>query len=743
MRVNIDAVLFPKINEMGEHVALGSRVQARIDLAVEVLRQRAWGRRAIGQGRQYLRLAALAVRYQPGKAVGGAGHRCTVAGIKDAVVARRQPPARGHEGAHIAVRRRDQRTGPAHDMIAGKDRPVRAKTHVIGHVSGRVQRLDAPAVAVDHLAVAQPDVGYERLVHAFATADAAEALQRHHGGAAARLRWPERQNRCAAKSRQTPRQWRMVQMAVGHQNMGDNLIRLDSRQNRCKMCGVVGPGVDHRNAPSTQNIGISPGLRHRRRVRCQHPPDPRPVSADLDDLVAAHLPWLFRLPGLGLTVRCMSYGWLRRPLPRSLYGRAALILIVPIVTIQFVVSMVFIQRHYEGVTQQMTGNLIIEISYLLREVDAAASPEAAQAAIARLTGPLALEAQLPGDPLDADLLRARDLSGKAMVETLRLGIDGVLGVDLIRDRRRVHLAIATRHGPLALGFERGRVSASNPHQLLVLMIFTSLLMTGIAFIFLRNQLRPIKRLAETAAAFGRGQSRPFKPTGAIEVRAAGNAFLDMRARIERQIEQRTLMLSGVSHDLRTPLTRLRLGLSMLDDSAETEALKRDVNDMEKLLDAFLEFARTEALEDPVVTNPVDLARSIADGATRLGGAVEFIATDETAQVSLRPMSIGRALDNLIGNALRYGDRARVSVDFYDRAVRFRVEDDGPGIPAQKRDAALQAFSRLEPARNQNRGTGVGLGLTITMDIARSHGGTLRLGESTTLGGLQADLVIAR
>lgn len=439
----------------------------------------------------------------------------------------------------------------------------------------------------------------------------------------------------------------------------------------------------------------------------------------------------------------MTLSWLIPKMPRSLYGRAALILIVPIFSLQLVVSIVFLQRHYEGVTQQMTSSLVIGIDALLDRIEAAPDLTTAQSGATDLSAPLGLVVTLPGTGPMRDLRPVYDLSGKAMIETLRDGIDGIHGVDLVENRRRVFVSIATRHGDLVLEFDRRRVAASNPHQLLVLMIVTGLLMTLVAFIFLRNQLRPIKRLATIASAFGKGRSEVYKPTGAIEVREAGNAFLGMRNRIERQIEQRTLMLSGVSHDLRTPLTRLHLGLSMLDESEDTRALIRDVEDMERLLNAFLDFARGEAGEEMVLSDPVALARSAVEAARRTGAEVEFLAVAEDVQINLRPMAIRRAIDNLIGNALRYGQRVRVSVDVYDRAVRFRVEDDGPGIPADQREAALLAFARLEPARNQNKGSGVGLGLAITLDIARGHGGSLRLGESVALGGLQADLVIAR
>jgi two-component system osmolarity sensor histidine kinase EnvZ len=296
---------------------------------------------------------------------------------------------------------------------------------------------------------------------------------------------------------------------------------------------------------------------------------------------------------------------------------------------------------------------------------------------------------------------------------------------------------------MSVGFDRRRVSASNPHQLLVLMVFTGALMTVIAFIFLRNQLRPIKRLALASEAFGKGRVTQYKPSGAIEVRAAGQAFLDMRARTLRQIEQRTMMLSGVSHDMRTPLTRLKLGLSMLEDGAELQAMQRDLGDMERLLDEFLAFARDDSLDDLETVDPLALVRDLAARFVAGGQEVSVVSVEGQGQAVLRPMAVARALENLVGNAVRYGNRCELRVVVSEKAVRISVEDDGPGIPAERREEALKPFARLDAARNQDLGSGVGLGLAIANDIARRHGGQLVLGESEALGGLKADLVLAR
>jgi two-component system osmolarity sensor histidine kinase EnvZ len=428
---------------------------------------------------------------------------------------------------------------------------------------------------------------------------------------------------------------------------------------------------------------------------------------------------------------------LKNYLPRSLYGRAALILLVPIITIQLVVSFAFIQRLYEDVTVQMTQNLVPQLALLL---DVAASEPGNLQDRARALG---LEVALPGEATE-DRRRFFDLSARKVSQTLSASFEGLTGIDFVRDRKQVNLAFETAQGPMEVTLNRSRVSARNPHQLLVLMVTTGILMTLIAYLFLRNQLRPIKRLARAAEAFGKGQVVNYQPTGATEVRSAGGAFLNMRSRIERQTQQRTMMLSGVSHDLRTPLTRLKLGLSMQPQGPDTQALIDDVSEMEKLITAFLDFARADATEELESANPASLVRDLVQKAQRAGQPVTLGGMPhQEIEMKLRPLAVTRALENLTGNAIRYGQNARLSLDVLENSVRFSVEDDGPGIPEAQREEALKPFARLDAARNQNEGSGVGLGLAIAADIARSHGGSLRLGDSATLGGLSVDLVLPR
>ena len=441
----------------------------------------------------------------------------------------------------------------------------------------------------------------------------------------------------------------------------------------------------------------------------------------------------------------MFFAWLKRYMPRGIYGRAALILLLPVVFIQLVVTVIFAQRHFEGVTHQMTDSMLRELTLVMRVIDTVPTREDVPLTVAVEIGPLRIYPKLidAADIPTGNKWVWYDYSGRVLAKRLAQRLDSFVAVDLT-PRGMVHLYVQTNKGPFQLGFERNRVSASNPHQLFVYTVFFSALMTLIAFIYLRNQLRPIRRLARAAEAFGRGRHVAYTPAGAVEVRAAGAAFVDMRARIERQIEQRTLMLSGVSHDLRTPLTRMRLGLSLVDED-EAEPLLQDVDDMQRMLDEFLSFAKGASEGVPEKVAPFEFVEKIVEEAQRAGRDVILMPLEGEGQgvVALRTTAMRRAIDNLISNAVRYGGRAEVSVMLSDKSLRIRVEDDGPGIPENRRIEAARPFTRLDPARNQDKGSGVGLGLAIATDIARAHGGVLRLGESVRLGGLRADIVIAR
>ncbi|MEM9061691.1 MAG: ATP-binding protein [Pseudomonadota bacterium] len=439
---------------------------------------------------------------------------------------------------------------------------------------------------------------------------------------------------------------------------------------------------------------------------------------------------------------------LKRYLPNSLFGRALMILVLPIILLQAVVALVFIQRHYDGVTAQMASSIAREINYAIDVVDRAADADEARQMMEQLSTPLGLELGLSeGDTVAPSALREfYDVTGGVIAETLRDEVSQPVALDMVSLSKLVDVRAATSKGVLRILIPRRRMNAANPHLLLVWMGASALLLTGIAIVFLRNQIRPIRDLAKTAAAFGRGRSTPFRPSGAEEVRRAGAAFLDMRNRIERHVDQRTSMLSGVSHDLKTPLTRMKLALAVSDDTPETKELTRDVNEMEQMLAAFLAFARGEGGEDSAPASPVDLAEEVAHDARRRHAEVSVFAQVETPEsplIEMRRRAVKRALANLVENAVIYGERAAISVRLTRKFVEFVVEDDGPGIPAEQRDEALKPFTRLDAARNQNETSGTGLGLSIALDIARSHGGSLRFEDSERMGGLRVSLLLPR
>ncbi len=439
----------------------------------------------------------------------------------------------------------------------------------------------------------------------------------------------------------------------------------------------------------------------------------------------------------------MSTRWLKPYMPRSLYARAALILVLPVIVVLLVVAIAFLQKHLEEVTAQMTRTAAREVNLVLDVMEGAETQQQALAAARRDLSVLNMTARFlpPNEEPKSSSRRWYDFIAPQVDAEMRSLLPETQYVAL-PNGQDVRLFLATNLGMLELGFDRRRLSPTAPHQLIVTMVFFAALMTTISFLYMRNQLRPITRLADAAQAFGRGRVVPYSPGGAIEVRAAGNAFVDMRSRIERQIEQRTLMLSGVSHDLRTPLTRLKLGLAMLPED-EAAPLLQDVDEMQSLLDAFLDFTRGAAESAPEEVEPENWLSQIVDDAQRAGQKVELISVDGQGTAMLRPSAMRRAVENLIGNANRYGSRAEVSLSMTPKSLRIRVEDDGPGIPVEQRTEAVKPFTRLDPARNQNQGTGVGLGLAIVADIARVHGGILRLGSSERLGGLCADIVIGR
>jgi len=430
------------------------------------------------------------------------------------------------------------------------------------------------------------------------------------------------------------------------------------------------------------------------------------------------------------------FRWIKSYMPKRLYFRAALILVFPMVFLQLIVSIVFIQRHFEGVTVQMTKTIAAELDFITEVIEN-------DGAVAAQKIAKSLEISMSIVSLQTEFLERRkiyDLTGLVVRREL-LSLPKILAVDL-PDNKKVNTRIKSGKDYFDLQFSRKRVSASNPHQLIVYLLVFGTFFTVIAFFYLRNQLRPITRLAKAAEAFGLGENVPYDPSGAQEVRAAGQAFLDMRERIQRHLKQRTMILSGVSHDLRTPLTRLKLGLSFLTKE-QRKPLEKDVEDMNLLLNEFLDFAKFENETELTseISNPSALVDDVVENYARINVQIKSIGSLESISIKLKPFAIKRALENLINNANRYGETILIEKKIENNFLVLSVHDDGPGIDEENYDEVLQPFTRLDPSRNQNKGSGVGLGLPIAKEIVEGHGGKLVLSKSKILAGLDAALII--
>ena len=438
-----------------------------------------------------------------------------------------------------------------------------------------------------------------------------------------------------------------------------------------------------------------------------------------------------------------------RFLPKGLFGRALLILIIPIIVLQFVVTFVFIERHLDGVTRQMSATIARELRSFASVVENQPNTAAIRRTTTELSAGIGYDLTfIEGDFIDPQVRRPfYRITARAMVETLRRDVGYPISVNTEMKPKHVTVRIQVSNGILVATVPTNRLTTRNPHFLLVWMMSVSVFLLVIAVLFLRNQVRPIRQLVSAAEAFGKGQPAPdFKASGAEEVRRAAQAFITMRARIERQIAQRTMMLSGVSHDLRTPLTRMRLALAMLDDAEEAAMLNRDVDEMERMVDGFLAFARDQQSEK---AEAVDLAAMLADvvGEQRAHGhPVHYTAPDapeEVTTLGLRPDAMRRCLRNLMENAVKYGSgQVWVSLGIEPRRLTVSVDDNGPGIPADQRDDVVRPFTRGDAARNQDKGGGTGLGLSIVLDVARAHGGDLILSDSAH-GGLQATVYLPK
>ena len=447
--------------------------------------------------------------------------------------------------------------------------------------------------------------------------------------------------------------------------------------------------------------------------------------------------------GLSRTVRPLS--WLmsaaNQRLPKGLYARSILIVVAPIVILQSVVAYVFMERHWDQVTQRLSAAVTQDIAAIVEMIETYPQDERYSDLTRISADSLGLTVSvLPDGPLPAARRKPFfSLLDRALSRQITKQIKRPFWIDTVGDSDLVEIRIKLDGKVLRVFARRSQAYASNSHIFLAWMIGTSLVLIGIALAFLRNQIKPILTLAEAADGFGKGRQVPdFRLRGAREVRQASQAFIDMRQRIERQIEQRTAMLSGVSHDLRTILTRFKLELALLGDNRDTRAMRTDVDEMTRMLEDYLAFAKGDAEE---VSEPVDmpaLLEQLAARARRTGKHVTVTCQGE-AKIQVRPAAFRRCLDNLIGNAGKFGECIDILANHQDDWLTIAIDDDGPGIAEDEREAVFKPFYRLDTARNVDDG-GTGLGLAIARDIARNHGGDIAL-DTSPLGGLRAVIAI--
>lgn len=432
---------------------------------------------------------------------------------------------------------------------------------------------------------------------------------------------------------------------------------------------------------------------------------------------------------------------LKRFLPRGLFGRSLIIIVTPMVMLQGIVTYAFFVRHHDIMTQQMAKGAAADVAFLIDIVTHNPPGRARDGLLAMASRNL--EYQVRFEPGQHVVERT---SGH-FTPHLKDAMNRVFAQQFGRTypfRARglgpsIALDVQLKDGVLHLVLQQKRVVAASADVFVLWMIVSSLVLLAVAILFLRNQVRPIERLAYAAEAFGKGRAVPdFKAYGAAEVRRAAQAFITMRARIERYVQQRTEMLAGVSHDLKTPLTRMRLQLAMMGDGADIAPLQEDVREMEHMLDEYLDFARGEGGEEMQSVNLAELIEETVATARRSGADGRLtVETRPDIMLSVRRQSLKRCLTNLIDNALKHGSKVAVTLRRNGRFVEILVDDNGPGIPEARREEAFRPFHRLDEGRNLQRG-GVGLGLAIARDAARAHGGELMLDDSA-LGGLRATI----
>lgn len=426
---------------------------------------------------------------------------------------------------------------------------------------------------------------------------------------------------------------------------------------------------------------------------------------------------------------------IKRFLPTSLLGRSLMIIVTPLVILQLVSAAIFYETHWDKVTLKLARGVAGDIAAVISLLRLSPGPENRDWIFTIAASNMGFEVSLnEGAVLPNSSWKPSGLMERMLARAMKSHVSKPFLIDTVSRSRHVVIDVQLASGVLRVATSRKRLFSSTAYVFVIWMVGTSMILFAVATIFMRNQVKPIRRLAIAADDFGKGRDvSKFKPEGASEVRQAASAFLAMRERIVRQISQRTDMLAGVSHDLRTPLTRMKLQLEMLGDDEGTADLKADIAEMEHMLDGYLAFARGEGAEEPKPTDLTEMLNETAAQARRQGGAVDLHIEGQLT-APLRPNAFRRCLTNLVDNAIQYAEHVSVRAGQRGDGIEITIDDDGPGIPEAQHDEVFKPFYRIEGSRNPGTG-GVGLGMTIARDVIRGHGGDITLGDSPN-GGLR-------
>lgn len=428
-------------------------------------------------------------------------------------------------------------------------------------------------------------------------------------------------------------------------------------------------------------------------------------------------------------------GRLDRFLPRTLFARSLLIIVTPLILLQIVSTWIFYERHWHIIMKRLAAGVAGEIGLVIDAMDRFPGADAQGALLVLLADRTDLRATiapgaiLPNRPQPEprgglDTLLARELANR---------VRRPFQFDTTTFEDEIVIKVQLKESVLHVVTPRRRLFSSTTTFWALWMVGTSMILFAVAGLFMRNQIRPIRRLAEAADAYGKGrEARDPKLAGASEVRRATVAFRRMRERIRRQIDQRTEMLAGVSHDLRTPLARMKVALALLPEDDDARGLQTDIVEMEAMLEAYLAFARGEGGEAAVETDLGELIEDVVTGARRAGGSID-LRIASAPKIPVQATAIRRCLVNLIDNAMRYGNQVWIACREQGEWFVIGIDDDGPGVPATDREMVFRPFYRRDRPQGGKPG-GIGLGPSIARDVVQSHGGDIHLGDSPE-GGL--------